>query len=209
MAANKNRTTVIITIILLVVAMYFIFFRSGFSTLGGKDNDFAVQDTASITKITLADKQNRTIVLTRVSKSQWRVNDDYFVRSDAINTLLETIRLVAVKTLIDQKQWDHVIKDLATNSTKVEIYAGDKKIKEYYVGDATADNLGTYMLLVNPSNDENYKQPYVTYIPGFDGFLTTRYFTLEDRWRDRVILRYYPNEIKSVTLSYPSSADHS
>ncbi len=205
---KKNRGTLIAVIILLLISVYFLFFKNSFSTLGEKDNEFAVIDTGSITKITIADKQNQKVTLTRVNAGQWRVNDRYFVRPDCLNTLLYTIRMVTVKSIIDPRAWDNTIKDLATNSVKVDIYSGDKKIKSYFVGGQTHDHMGTYMLMVNPRTDENYSQPYVTYIPGFDGFLTTRYFTQEDGWRDRTIFRYYPNEIKSVTLKYPQ-ADHS
>jgi hypothetical protein len=48
-------------------------------------------------------------------------------------------------------------------------------VKQYYVGHATQDNTGTYMLLTNPETDKNYEDPFVTHIPGFDGFLSTRY----------------------------------
>lgn len=202
---KKNRTTIIIVIVLLLVSVYFLFFRNGFSTLGGRDNNFAVQDTAAITKIVMEDKGNNKVVLTRVAKGQWKVNDHYFVRNDAINTLLYTMKMVAVKDLIDAASWDNVVKHLATTSVKVEIYDGDARVKAYYVGGPTADNMGTYMLLVKPGSDENYKQPYITYIPGFDGFLSTRYFAIEKEWRDRTILRYYPNEIKSVALTYPQA----
>lgn len=208
---KKNRGTVIAVVILLLISVYFLFFKNSFSTLGEKDNDFSVADTASITKIVLADRQNNQVVLTRINGGQWKVDNKYFVRSDAINTLLYTIKMVKVKTLIDNRAWDHIIKGLATNATKIDIYTGgkgDNKIKSYFVGDQTNDHMGTYMLLVNARTDENYKQPYITYIPGFDGFLTTRYFVSEEGWRDRTIFRYYPNEIQSVTLTYPS-AEHS
>ena len=45
-----------------------------------------------------------------------------------------------------------------------------------------------------------FRSPFVTYIPGFDGYLTTRYFTEEKGWRDRTVFNYNPNEIKSVKL---------
>jgi len=209
---KKNRGTVIAVIILLLISVYFLFFKNSFSTLGLKDNEFAVTDTAAITKIVMADMQGKQVVLTRIKGGEWRVDNKFGVRSDAINTLLYTIKMVTVKTPIDPHIWDHIIKGLATNSTKVDIYMGakgDQKVKSYFVGDQTNDHMGTYMLQVNPSNDENLKQPYITYIPGFDGFLSTRYFVSEDGWRDRTIFRYYPNEIKSVTLVYPSAEDHS
>jgi hypothetical protein len=205
---KKNRGTLIVVIILLLISVYFLFFKNTLSTLGEKDNQFAVADTGIITQITIIDREKQSVTLNRVNGAQWKVNNKYFVRTDAINTLLYTIKSVTIKTPIDQHAWDNVIKNLATNSVKVDIYTGDKKIKSYFVGGPSNDHLGTNMLLVNPRTDENYKQPYVTYIPGFDGFLTTRYFTMEDGWRDRTIFRYYPNEIKSVTLSYPF-ADHS
>jgi hypothetical protein len=199
---KKNRTTIIIVIVLLLASLYFLFFKSGFSTIGQKDNDFAVKDTGSITKIFIADKANRSVTLTRKSKGEWMVNNHFLVRSDCINTLLYTINMVTVKDVIEPKAWDRVIKGMASTATKVEIYEGDKRVKVYYVGGETADELGTYMLLANPETEENYKQPYITYIPGFDGYLTTRYFIKEDDWRDRTIFQYYPYDIKSVSMLY-------
>lgn len=202
---KKNRLTVIVVILLAIVSLYFLFFKSGFSTIGEKDNDFAVKDTASITKIFIANKNNQSVTLTRVSKGQWRVNDRFIARPDCINTLLYTINMITVKNVIDPHAWYTVIKNLSAEAIKVEIYEGDRRVKVYYVGQETADELGTYMLLANAKTEENYKQPYVTYIPGFDGYLTTRYFIKEDDWRDRTIFQYYPYDLKSVSVLYPGA----
>jgi hypothetical protein len=199
---KKNRSSLIITLLLLLVALYFLFFRNGFSTLSPKDNDFAVPDTAAITKIFMADKDSRTVTLSRVHGSEWKVNNKYDVRSDAINTLLYTIKLVAVKNIIDPRGVTEVIKGLASSGIKVEIYQGDNRVKVYYVGGPTADQEGTFMLLAHSSSEEPFKQPYVTYIPGFDGYLTTRYFIKEDNWRDRTVFRYYPYSMKQVKVVY-------
>lgn len=205
---KKNRTTIIIIILLAIVSLYFLLFKSGFSTIGEKDNDFAVKDTGSITKIFIANKGNQSVTLTRVAKGQWMVNGRFIARNDCINTLLYTINMVAVKSVIDPRSWNTVIKTLSTVAVKVEIYEGDERVKVYYVGGATADELGTYMLMSNAKTEENFKQPYITYIPGFDGYLTTRYFIKEDDWRDRTIFQYYPYDLKSVSMSY-AGADSS
>jgi hypothetical protein len=60
---------------------------------------------------------------------------------------------------------------MASKSTKIEIYSKGEKVKQYYVGHATQDNTGTYMLLTNTETDENYEEPFVTHIPGFEGFI--------------------------------------
>ncbi len=205
---KKNRTSLILTLVLVLISVYFLFFRNGFSTISEKDNDFAVQDTGSITKIFMADKRNSTVTLTKVRPGVWRVNDHYDVRSDAINNLLITIKMVAVKSIIDPRGAANVVKGLATQAMKVEIYSGDKRIKMYYVGGPTADQLGTFMLLANHRNGENYSQPYIMYIPGFDGYLSSRYFIPEVDWRDRTVFRYYPYQMKSVKVAY-AGADSS
>jgi hypothetical protein len=177
----------------------------GFSTIGAKDNDFAVKDTASITKIFIAAKNNQTVTLTRQSKGVWLVNNRFVARPDCVNNLLYTINMVTVKTVIDPRSWNTIIKTMAAQASKVEIYEGDSRVKVFYIGGETADELGTYMLLSNPETEENFKQPYVTYIPGFDGYLTTRFFIKEDDWRDRTICQYYPYDLKSVAMFYPQA----
>lgn len=205
---KKNRTGLILFFVLLLISVYFLFFRNSFSTLGEKDNDFAVKDTASITKIVMTSKNKVSATLTRVSPGVWMINGKYVARQDVINNLLYTMKMVAVKNLVDKNGWDNVVKDLATGAIKVEIFSGDDRIKAYYVGGETQDHLGTYMLLTNARSDRNYSQPYIMYIPGFDGYLTTRFLIPEDDWRDRTIFRYYPNQIRAVRVVY-AQADSS
>lgn len=204
---KKNLPVIAFVIILIGASTYFLFFKSGFSTLGGNDHDFAVKDTAAVTKIFIANKAGQTVTLTRKDKGSWMVNNRFPARNDCINTLLYTINSVDVKNPIDQRSWNALIKDMAVQAVKVEIYEGDARVKVYYVGGETADELGTYMLLVNPKTEDYYKptQPYVTYIPGFDGYLTTRYFIKEDDWRDRTIFQYYPYDIKNISVLYPQA----
>jgi hypothetical protein len=202
---KKNRLLRIVFVVLLAASIYFLFFKNGFTTVGKTDHDFAVKDTASITKIFIANKSGQSVTLTRAGKGTWLVNNRFPARSDGINTLLYTINMLELKTVIDPRSWNTVIKTLASKAVKVEIYEGDKRVKVYYVGEETADELGTYMLLSNPETEENYKQPYIIYIPGFDGYLTTRYFIKEDDWRDRTIFQYYPYDLRSVSISYPQA----
>ena len=45
--------------------------------------DFAVEDTASITKIYFADRQNNEVLLEKIN-GKWKVDGDQDVRDDAI-----------------------------------------------------------------------------------------------------------------------------
>lgn len=180
------------------------------STLDKNAMDFAVEDTAAITKITLADKTGANITLTRESAGTWRVNGKNLARPDAVRNLLEVIKRLAVKSPLGAKARENVIKWMATGATKVEIYQGDTRVKRYYVGGETQDQLGTYMLLADAVADENEEKaesPFVMEIPGFNGYLSVRYFTNEAEWRDRTVFRYTPPQLRSIRLEHLKTPD--
>jgi len=80
----------------------------------------------------------------------------------------------------------------------VEVYAGDQLIKKYTVGTETPDMLGTYYKMAGSD------LPFAVYIQGFNGYLTTRFFTEENLWRDRTIFGLAPKEIKAVEMALPA-----
>ncbi|MGZ4033712.1 MAG: hypothetical protein ACXVP4_02520, partial [Bacteroidia bacterium] len=203
---KRNRIAIILVIILGSASFWYIV-NNRKSTLNAEMRNFAVADTASITKIFLADKEGRTITLERHPEGNWTVNQKYAVRMDALQTLLETIKRVDVKEPVGKKAQDNVIKRLAAKAVKCEIYQNDVLTKAYYVGTETQDNTGTFMIKIDPETMKTAEKPFVTYIPGFEGYLTTRYFTEEQGWRDRTVFKYNPLDIKSVKMETPLSPE--
>jgi hypothetical protein len=213
---KKNRIIILVTLFLTFVAVFFIFSNSK-STLKRKLKDFAIEDTSSITKIFLVDKGNRSVLLTKNMQGNWIVNEKYIGKPEIIKTLLETMLKLQVREPVPNAARNNVLKRLSTLSTKVEIYQRvfridfwgiklfphEKLTKTYYVGDNTQDLCGTYMLI------ENSSEPFVVWIPGFNGFLTMRYSSKEMDWRDATVFNIPFSKIKSVTLKFPSTPDSS
>jgi len=206
---KRNRVAILLVVILAVITAALLLFKNHKNTLDKKNSSFAIEDTASITKVFLADKENNTVTLTRVNPSQWRVNDEFNAAKDAINVLLKTLMSVEVKEPVSKSGREQIVKLLATTSVKVEIYQKvyrinlfdkikwfphEKLTKTYYVGCATQNNMGTYMLIEGTDN------PYITHIFGFNGFLTTRYSPLVKDWRDHVVFSMKYPQIKSVSI---------
>jgi hypothetical protein len=190
---KKNRTIALLVILLILLAGYF-YFRHSVSTIKRELRDFAVQDTAAVSKIFMVNKENVQILLER-EDGTWKVNGKYPARKDATDLLLKTLHRLDVKSPVSKASFDNVVKLLAANHVKVEIYSGKKKPdKVIYVGGPTQDYFGTYMML------ENSSTPFIMHIPGFSGYLTTRFFMDENEWRDHGILRYQFHEIASVDL---------
>lgn len=200
---KKRSSFLIIAILLLLcgVSIYVYRSKTNLSTVDQEDRQFAVKDTASITKIFIADKEGRKASIVRGEKS-WVVNDKFNCRTDAILNLLEVIKNIDVKMPVERTTRETVIKFMSSKAIKVEIYAGTKLIKQYYVGMETPDSEGSYMLLTDIDNGENYKDPYVCFIPGFKGYLLPRYIADENEWRDRVAINHTPPEIKQIEVRH-------
>ena len=204
----RNKVTLIILVLLAAVAAYFYFGKSS-GTLPEAYKDFAIEDTASIGRIYIATQKDEQVDLKKVSQGHWLVNDKYKARQDAIDLLLETFNRIGVRSPVPRSAFETVVKQLATSGTKVEIYmeGEEKPEKVYYVGQATENHHGTYMLL--EQDGKKSSQPFITYIPGFYGYLSTRFFTEEHLWRDRSMFPFRPDEIAAINVEYAREAEKS
>ncbi|PKP52098.1 MAG: hypothetical protein CVT92_10615 [Bacteroidetes bacterium HGW-Bacteroidetes-1] len=207
---KKNRFAFILTLILIVVAVLLIWNKNYTSTIILKDADFAVQDTASITKIFIANLDTNQVLLERGTNG-WTVNKINRAQQQKIDGMLNTMLKLRVRAPVSVASHDNVVSRMAGIAIKVEVYQivpminlfdriklfpREKRTKVYYVGDVTKDNMGTFML------KEGAKNAYIMYITGFKGFVMSRYSSLEDDWRDHQIFHAKLGEIKSVKVEF-------
>lgn len=192
--STKNAVSIVAMCILSFTAVYLVT-QYQKSTLKEELSDFAVEDTASIDKIMLSDKDGYKLLLERKANYNWMVNKEFEARPDAIFTLLETIKKIRVKAPVGRASFNNVVKKLAVKSTKVEIYQKGKVIKTYYVGGATEDLLGNYMMI------ENSSAPFIMHIPGFDGYLYPRYYAIPELWRSTNLIKLKLQDISSVKFT--------
>lgn len=205
---KRSLVTLLILAALSVVAVFVYKNKHSSSSINKEASDFAIKDTAAIDKIFLADKDGKSILLEKINKG-WMLDKKYHVRPDAIELLLYTMNMVQIKSPVSKSSKGTVIKLMAAKSVKVEVYSKGEKIKQYYVGHTTQDHTGTYMILTDLESEKNYEDPFVTHIPGFEGFLTTRYNVDEMDWRDRLVINYRPPQIKQIKLDLHEIPDSS
>lgn len=189
-----KKGTLIITLLVIVLGVIAVVLltKNSAGTIKPELKDFAVRDTASVDKIFMVKKTNEQVTLTRGDDGKWLVNNKYVVRQDAIDLLLKTIHRLRVKAPVSKSALDNVLKMMATRNTKVEIYSDGDLIKTYYVGGPTQDQMGTFMML------EGSSVPFVISIPGFVGYLSTRYFTEEEQWRSQILVDLDFDEIAEI-----------
>lgn len=194
---KRNIVLAILAAALAIGALLLYYTNKGSGTIGEAAKAFTVEDTSQVTKIFLADKYGHQSTLERNSDGTWKLNGKYPARQDAVITLLGTMKNLAVQSPVGKNARKTIMKDMASRATKVEIYTGDEKpSKVYYVGGATQNNQGTYMKM------EGAEEPFVMEIPGFVGYLSTRYFTESHKWRGTTLFNEPIENIKSVRVEY-------
>ena len=208
---NKNKTTLIIAAVVLVAIAGIIFGNWMYHrSLRDESDAFRVIDTASITKVFLADKLDRTTLLERKG-DYWSLNTDYKAHPKTINQLLYTLNKMRIRMPVSVASHNNIITQMASRSTKVEIYQmvprinlfnkvklfyHEKRTKVFYVGESTMDNNGTFML------SEGDDQAYIVFIPGFRGYISTRFSANPDDWRDHTIFHESLADIQSLTIEF-------
>ena len=186
--------------LIFLMALLIWFLSSDRKSTINYENNFSISDTASVSKIFIADRNGTTITLDRAEKN-WIVNNKYGVRKDAVNTILTTINQIRIQRPVRKKSFENVIKNLATTGVKIEIYTNQETPnKTYTIGSSTPNHLGTYMLLAGS------ELPFIIHIPSFNGFLSPRYGiqgnrVSEKEWRTTNIFSLNYDKITRIIMN--------
>ena len=162
--------------------------------------DFAIKNVDEINKIIMKDKEGNIILLEK-SKDQWLVNKKYDGWKEVIDYRLKTLKNIRIQSSVSEKKEEQVIKQLAKDGVKIEIYTNDltSPNKTYYVGGNTPNHLGTYMIM------KGSQIPYIMHIPGKPGLLAPKFGIDGNKldilsWRKRITISINPNSIESIEV---------
>lgn len=201
-----NRTGILLLLFIVLGAGAFIMLNNQdtlSTTSHREDGNFAVENIDDVYKIFIADREDYRVLLER-KKDHWVYNKKYKVRPTQINDVLGVIKRVEMKYTTPRGAEKNMQRNLATTGIKVEILGkNDEKIKTYYVGGATANSLGTYMIM------EGSSEPYVVHDPMMQGMLRGKFLKQPDDWKDLMIFGETVDEIQSVSVAYPKQRNKS
>lgn len=193
----SKKTIILLSAIAGILILFFLLNRDNTSTLNSGEKDFAWKNTDHIDKIFITNASSKEhVTLTRQGKNEWLLNDKFKASDVQMDILLETLRKVQVKKPVGKEELDRVIKQMVIKGTKVEVYENGKISKVFYVGGNTSDDMGTYFYM------EKASEPYVCHIPGFNGFLSTRFITNLNAWRSKNVFRNTEDEIAEISLNW-------
>ena len=190
-------------IILLVVVGGLGFFATNLIRNTGKSDtellEFSIKDTSSVDQLIITDQYARKISLIRKDNS-WINSDGSCITQQPVNLILETIKNIQFKGYVPENSRPTIVKNMLSTHTKVEIFQQGKWVKTWYVGFATQDHYGTYMLLETP--DEKSDLPVIMKVKGLDGIIEPRFFADARRWKCTEIFKIGLDEISEVDVRF-------
>ena len=194
----KKRTLILLLVLVALLAgtYYFVSRPDRKTTLNAAETNFAVTDTAAITRVFLSSKSGESNLLERQPNNTWLLDKKYQANQTMVNLLLETLNRMQVRRPVSRQARNTVIKTLAAQGTKVELYTKDGLLKTFYVGGNTSDEKGSHFLM------EGAEEPYVLHIRGFDGYLSSRFAIPENDLRSRQIFASIPPTIQKLQVEY-------
>ena len=198
MPIKTNNITYLIFIVLFGGLAY-ILNNEKVSISRSDRRDFSIDDSSKVVQITLSSKVPETAILRRVNESYWTINEEYKAGNSLVQNLLKTLQRMEIAHPVPLTMRENILGNLAIYGIRVqvELKNGDEKI--FYVGGENREQSATFMMLQNAS------EPYAVHIPGFQGYLSSRFFTEEYIWRDKMIMNYDNKNIESIMMNYMDS----
>lgn len=196
---NSNRILLIVFIGLMLVAGTFYFYKgnpkdSGFDL---SDRQFAEEDITKIGLISIERKDYPKIIFTK-NGNNWTLNNGRDARNESVNYITSVIHKLKIKYIPNQAGSQKIIEIIKQSGIKVILFDNNKKhIKTFYVGPDLGDGTGTGFLM------EGAKQPYVMFVPGFQGSIRTRFLFQINEYESKAIFNEVVENIKSVEVNYP------
>ncbi|MDA8886602.1 DUF4340 domain-containing protein [Bacteroidia bacterium] len=184
----------IIGIVALTALSYFIYTKdNGEANLRGEIN-FAIDDVNDVDRILLKNRLGN-IVLLEKREDIWYVNNKYKAFAPVVKIFLEeTLSKIRIKGPVAKPARQNVIRGMVGHSIHVIISANGNEIRNYYVGNANADQSGSYLHI------DGSDIPYVAHILGFNGIINPKFSTDVQDWCDKSVFDYKPGEMAKITV---------
>lgn len=197
MQKKKNIGLLILFLILLVWTGVFISLQETSSRIAVDEYHFAIEDTASIQKVTIL-KFAETQVILEEHSGQWRVNNSYDVDPSMYTVLMAVLNQVRVKRTVPKNRVESISQDLEKNGHRVEIIMENGESRKFFAG----GNGISISYFQYPGED-----PFVVYLPGYESYVSGIFEVTLNDWRDRLIFQTSWLGLQQLSLTYPNDPE--
>lgn len=201
----KTKIYTLIFVLLIGFLGYTLYNKSLAEKNAKKDRIFKVEDFGKVSKIELLDKSGKHLSMEKVA-NEWILNGKYPVNMHLFKDVKEALSKMEALNPVAKVATENVLFEMMQHAIKVSVFEGkDTPSKVIYVGGPNVSNTASNMFLTFDGIPS--KKVYEVSIPGFRGYLTTRFLVNESDWRSKEIFNYSPEEFKEIEIKYFNNID--
>ncbi len=190
---------------MLVISSYLY----GIVALRVGERDFALPKDKEVSIVQIIPFEGEKITLEKDIFGEWRVDSEHRANEFAVKDLIRTIRHFAIRQPVSVAKQDQVNKQLDNEGVFVNVYikgyvfdffnlfgilSTQRLYNSFFVGDDISELEGTYMRMTGSDN------PYIVYLPGYQGGLSEVFTPDKHIWFDPVVVDLKPDQIKKVKV---------
>ena len=198
MKSAKSNLFLLVFILILGLAA-FVLLKNGQKS-SFKEGDFAVTDTASITKIVMTPVENNKggvpLTLEKETEGKWMLNQKFPVLEPQLHYFFRTLAQLKVKEKFQEKGNESATKALDKFHVNVEVFDGTSRIKSYELGHEFKTHEGSIMRM------QNSNTAFVVSIPGYKGYLNARFPMLLDDWKENLVFQAKSEQLVGVSVTH-------
>ncbi len=198
---NRLKKPILLVGLLAILVALILLTQKLMKSKGNSDGeriDFAIEDTTSITKITIEDPLSTTITLVN-NEGNWTDSHGQCVAQSNVSYILDAAKFIEFKGYLPKNSQKKFTELMSTQHTKVTFYVNGDYEKTWYIGPPAQDHYGQIMLL--ETADGKSTEPVMMRIKGVNGIISPRFFADARKWMCTEIFALSPNQIKSVDIN--------
>ena len=142
--------------------------------------DFAIKDTAKVTKIIITDPFQKTFQIEKV-KGIWQDKNGGCITQAYAHNILNVAKNIEFKGYLPKNSHENFTVKMSASHTKVEYYMQNKWHKTWYIGPSAPDHYGQIMLL-DSKDDGKSSEPVMMKVKGLNGIIEPNFFADSRKW---------------------------
>tara|TARA_B100000927_G_C16449592_1_gene463250 strand:+ start:216 stop:1238 length:1023 start_codon:yes stop_codon:yes gene_type:complete len=161
--------------------------------------DFAIKDTAEVTKIIITDPFQKTFQIEKV-KGVWQDKSGGCITQAYVHNILNVAKNIEFKGYLSKNSHENFTVKMSASHTKVEYYVQNKWYKTWYIGPSAPDHYGQIMLL-DSKDDGKSSEPVMMKVKGLNGIIEPNFFADSRKWICTNIFSVPLESIASVVVN--------
>jgi hypothetical protein len=185
-----NRLIIRYTLIIIAIGAVLFLILKVRTPFGTRNSSFAVNPEAVITRIDLIQKDKKVSI--ENSGDNWLINKNDEVRKSAVIFMLRTLKQIKIKSPVSSELFDNEIIKKKIEPIKVNVFAGRRLIKSFFVYKTASNLYGNFMKM------KAFSKPFIAYIPGYEDNIGIHFVADELFWKPFLVFHLLPSEIASI-----------